>query len=416
MKRKIALAVCMIMSVAALTACNVNVNIDADGADETSEAADQIDTIEEEQMVGMANPMVEVSEDRDFADKLGINIDTSYIVEGDIKRFIIGDKLADVRFDIVNVNGETVECVLRATKDDELTKNPYESIAGVYASDFTDEVTTEYPSDEGTVLMTTVYSDDENCSIERWDFDGTHFVFTVFGSASQMQLAALYDQLMLAVGADHMVQIALEPMLCEYEVNDEMNGIFNVNMENVETDENGTTADFTFYGIDLYDAVDINRLEVSDVIKVRLCTGEDLQEITVESIEHKDVEYTEQEEALGAAAAGKYDVVLINGGLDNIDNGGAEFIAYEGGTYRFFGFDDYATYSEQGTIRLKIAEDAEIIDHSDDWESEEEIPSGKKIKVSELMAEASESSFNYDNTEIMVEDGVVKKITRRFTP
>lgn len=417
--RIIAVPVALLL-LTALCACNVKVDVaPADGNDSVfDEKSEEITGIEEEEMAGMANPMVEVINDSDFSDKLGINIDTSYISGEELKRFVIGDTLADIRFKVTNVDGDLIECMLRATKDEKAAQNPYELIAGIYANDLTEEVSVTYPSDEGDIELISVDSKSDNCQITRWDFGSTHYVFVVFGTTSQMQLSALYDSLMLATGIDHASRLSLEPLVSSIDVTDISGGEFAVNIDNIETDENGTIADFTVYTMDLYDAVEVNSLAPGDVIKVRELSDEDLKTIVVETVEHKTVSYSAHEEALGAGSAGDKDVVIINGGLDKIGEGGVELIADEGGTYRYFGFDDYGTYVKQGTVNLQIAEDAEIVDHSEDWNSEEEVPAGVTLKTTELMQFALEDGigFSFRNTMALVENGVVTKITRRYTP
>lgn len=417
--RIIAVPVALLL-LTALCACNVKVDVaPADGNDSVfDETSEEITGIEEEEMAGMANPMVEVINDSDFSDKLGINIDTSYISGEELKRFVIGDTLADIRFKVTNVDGDLIECMLRATKDEKAAQNPYELIAGIYANDLSEEVSVTYPSDEGDIELISVDSKSDNCQITRWDFGSTHYVFVVFGTTSQMQLSALYDSLMLATGIDHASRLSLEPLVSSIDVTDISGGEFAVNIDNIETDENGTIADFTVYTMDLYDAVEVNSLAPGDVIKVRELSDEDLKTIVVETVEHKTVSYSAHEEALGAGSAGDKDVVIINGGLDKIGEGGVEFIADEGGTYRYFGFDDYGTYVKQGTVNLQIAEDAEIVDHSEDWNSEEEVPTGVTLKTTELMQFTLEDGigFSFRNTTALVENGVVTKITRRYTP
>ena len=417
--RIIAVPVALLL-LTALCACNVKVDVaPADGNDSVfDEKSEEITGIEEEEIAGMANPMVEVINDSDFSDKLGINIDTSYISGEELKRFVIGDTLADIRFKVTNVDGDLIECMLRATKDEKAAQNPYELIAGIYANDLSEEVSVTYPSDEGDIELISVDSKSDNCQITRWDFGSTHYVFVVFGTTSQMQLSALYDSLMLATGIDHASRLSLEPLVSSIDVTDISGGEFAVNIDNIETDENGTIADFAVYTMDLYDAVEVNSLAPGDVIKVRELSDVDLKTIVVETVEHKTVSYSAHEEALGAGSAGDKDVVIINGGLDKIGEGGVELIADEGGTYRYFGFDDYGTYVKQGTVNLQIAEDAEIVDHSEDWNSEEEVPAGVTLKTTELMQFALEDGigFSFRNTTALVENGVVTKITRRYTP
>lgn len=409
-----------VLSMAALCACQVNVDVAQPEGNESvfAEETEEVTGIAEEEIAGMANPMVEVLNDSDYSDKLGISIDTSCINGEEIKRFVIGDTLADVRFNVTNGDGEIVECMLRATKDEKSAQNPYELIAGIYANDLSEEESFEYSSDEGDIELFSVDSKSDNCHITRWDFNDTHYVFVVYGTTSKTQLSALYDSLMLATGLKHASTLSLEPLAAKIDLTDISGGEFAVSIDNIETDENGTIADFTVYTMDLYDANEVNSLSEGDVIKVRESTDADLKTIVVETVEHKIVSYSAHEEALGGESEGEKDVVVINGGLDYIGEGGLELISTDGDAYRYFGFDDYGTYMKQGTVSLQIAEDAQIVDHSQDWNSEEEVPSGVTLKTTELMQFAMDDGigFSFSNTTAVVENGVVTKITRRYTP
>lgn len=423
MKRKVVVLISTVAAIA-LTGCNVNLNVSNDGA---ASANPDIISIEDgstdevpENVVGMPNPMVEIVDDGDYEAKLGIPIDTSFLPKENFEMYIIGDSLADVRFDVTNVDGENVNCMLRATKSDADALNPYELIAGIYATDFTEEISEDYPADNGNITMRSVDSASSNCHITTWDYSGAHYTFTVEGTTSQMQLGALYDSIMLAIGADNIARSVVGPLDETLDVKNIEGGVYYAKMENVETDENGTIADFTIYTEDLYDAVDLNSLQPGDTLKARSSSADEFAEYEIKTIEHKEVEFTEREIAMGMRVpeAGKYDVILINGGLDKIDEGGFEFIANEGGTYKFFGLDNYATYTQQGTVNLLIAEDAEIIDHSEDWASSEAEPAGKSIRATELMSFCAEDNggFYCTNTTITVEDGVVTKIIRSYAP
>ena len=420
MRKKCEIILAVIMAVA-LTGCSIPLGTGTDSNPISIEPAGALNEKSEnpDSIVGMANPMVETFDNNDFEKKLGIPIDTSYLPEEGRQMFVIGGSLADIRFNVTNVNGQTVECMLRGTKDAEAAKNPNELIAGVYATDFTDETTIDYSADNGEITVKTVYYDAGKASLSSWDYSDAHFTFTVSDTVSQMQMAELYDSIMLAIGADK-ANVCIEPLPYSVDIKNIEGGQFNAAMENVETDENGTIADFTLYTMDLYDAVELNCLEVGDTIMVRTSMGGDFEAVEVKSVEHGNVEYTEEEISLGATApsAGSYDVVKINGGLDNIEEGGVEFIAHEGGTYRYFGFDDHATYSEQGKISLQIAEDAEIVDHSEDWASSEAEPSGVSIKATELMAFCADDTLGFDslNTVVTIDNGVVVKIVRNFVP
>lgn len=404
---------------AALVGCTGSTASESKVSSATSDGISVEESLAEDEMaVGMANPMAEINDDGEFASQLGISIDTTFLPEENRQKFIIGKTLADIRFEVTNVDGEIVKCQLRATKDMESAKNPYELIAGVYATDYSDETVIDYGADEGNISIKSVESQTDKCHISFWMFNDTAYTFSVFGTTSQMQMGALYDSVMLAIGADvaSLDEVSVvEPLPNEIDVNSIEGGVFPADIENVETDENGTIADFTIYTVDLYDAVELNSLEAGDIVKVKSSSFDEYDEIIVDTVEHKEVNYTSAEEAMGAEKEGAYDVIIINGG---IEEGGAEFIAGEGGTYRFFGFDDYPTYSVHGKVSLTIAEDAVIVDHSEDWASGEEFPAGVTIKTTELMHFTGEDTIGFDslNTTVAIENGVVTQITRRFTP
>ncbi len=198
------------------------------------------------------------------------------------------------------------------------------------------------------------------------------------------------------------------PLPVEVDLDSIPDGEYEADIKNIDSDANGISADFTLYTMDLYDAVDMNTIAAGDVVHINMGTyGEEV--IKVSKIEHKEVVLHDSDE--------KRDVLIIN---DGIEEGGAEFVAYEGGTYRYFGMDDYATSTKHGTVNLKIADDAKIVDTSDLW-MEDADPNGKLIKTAdlpELTKDDTEEDYTFSSlgTTVRTENGVVVEITKVYRP
>ncbi|MDO4938925.1 MAG: hypothetical protein Q4E54_03090, partial [Lachnospiraceae bacterium] len=80
------------------------------------------EAVKEEEPVGLANPMVGITDPAEFENQLGIAIDPAQIVY-DTKLFIINKDLAHIAWTQKNVNDEDVDFTLRATKNAELGPN-----------------------------------------------------------------------------------------------------------------------------------------------------------------------------------------------------------------------------------------------------------------------------------------------------
>ena len=361
---------------------------------------------EENPSGNMVNPMVEVTDSDEFEKQLGISIDTECLPQNDLKMFVIGNTLADTRFNVTDIDGNAVACCFRATKDAESAKNPIEMIAGIYATDFSEPVSIDYPAKDGNIIVKTYRSDAESIDITVFDYNDIHYTLSFNSDGmSQMETAALYDSIMNSIGAE-VVEVTIWPMTENIDSDDLPDGIFSADIMNIKTDETGTYADFTLYTMDLYDAVDMNMLEAGNTICINYGSDE-ITELKVEEVEHRSVDYNGE----------KRDVVIINKG---IDEGGAEFIASEGGAYRFFGYDDYATYTKHGTVNIKISDDAQINDSSDIW-MEGADPEGVTISTADLQTltqnDTDESrTFTSLNTNVRIENKVVVEITKSYTP
>lgn len=197
MKKRLALILMSVMLVLiTLTGC-----MEKNTGEQSTETESGEDIGEaEEPIANMINPMVEYPDDSSFEDELGFAIDASFL-PGDKKYFIIGKELADIRFTVPDPDGRDVECMLRGTKNDEGAANPIELIAGIYATDLDETVTIDVPVDEGEIAFNITYSEEDKLNIAYWDYNDVHYTFTAGGGLSQMTLAALYDQIMCAIGA-----------------------------------------------------------------------------------------------------------------------------------------------------------------------------------------------------------------------
>lgn len=141
----------------------------------------------EEPQTGMANPMVEITDSQEFTDKLGITINPQEL-SPNAKLFIISDSIAHVAFNIEGVDGENVDVILRASKDDG-------DITGYYGQNMTEE-TMEY---EGLSIVTK-YDEEENTSIYLFSKDDINYSLMIQGEISQMLTGELLDTTLIACG------------------------------------------------------------------------------------------------------------------------------------------------------------------------------------------------------------------------
>ena len=139
---------------------------------------------------------------------------------------------------------------------------------------------------------------------------------------------------------------------------------------------------------DLYDAVAVSQLKKGDTVIY------DGNPVVVKDIERKD----------------KY--VTVNGG---IEEGGAEFTAHEGGTYRGFQMDDHSTYTSLGKVTLPLAKDFVLIDcgegPTDPYDTVRTAQKEYLEKVPEY-----KHNFNMLNTRVRIEKGSIVEIVRHWIP
>lgn len=184
------------------------------------------------------------------------------------------------------------------------------------------------------------------------------------------------------------------PMECTMDVDNLEDGIYpatlkldTLSVEEVDEENTEIMLMAEIFNADLYDAVEITTLKPGDKVIVY---GE---EVEVEKVE--DVNGT----------------IQVNGGLDE---GGFNFRAGEGGTYKVVGFDDHTSYTSIGEIDIYIDDDTVLIDKSD-----LENPDGVEVKgaeIAEYLEDAENKEFNHLNTTITFEHGYLTEINRVYIP
>ena len=139
---------------------------------------------------------------------------------------------------------------------------------------------------------------------------------------------------------------------------------------------------------DLYDAVEVLRMTPGDTL---VFGGE---KMVVETVED----------------SGGF--LSINGGLEE---GGAWLQAGDGGTYRACQWDDHSLYSELGTAQLSLSEDFMIVDCGENPEDPSDtLTTGQKLYLETL--EGWRREFSPLNTKVVIEDGIITSIIRRWIP
>ena len=152
------------------------------------------------------------------------------------------------------------------------------------------------------------------------------------------------------------------------------------------------TLTFTLYTEDLYDSGDLTHLEVGDTI---LFQGGMMK---IEKIDVTDRSVT------------------INGGLQE---GGVDLrIKDESGVFVVCLENDYSTYTSHGSVTLPFDDEVEFVDCGDNPTDESKTYSGFEAvqKYYNGLDEARRANFTYLNTDVMVQDGKVRKIIRSWIP
>lgn len=150
----------------------------------------------------------------------------------------------------------------------------------------------------------------------------------------------------------------------------------------------GGNLSMTIYNRDLYDVVDISRMQVGDTL---IYSGEPMI-------------IRKSEEVNGG--------IDINGGLDE---GGCCLAPNEGGTYVARSWDDHATYTELGKAEIALSENFVIIDCGEfPDELSDTVCSDQKLYIENLKNGRRE--FFQLNTCVTIENGMITEIHRRWIP
>ena len=149
-----------------------------------------------------------------------------------------------------------------------------------------------------------------------------------------------------------------------------------------------STLTMTVFNEDLYDMVDVHQLQAGDTLVFQGRT------IVVATIDDND------------------GLLTINGG---IEQNGACLQPAEGGTYRGLLLDDHSVYTQLGRATLPVASDLVVVDCGEEPTTPSDtIATDAQRYVTQATGWRSE--FNELNTRVLVEHGVVTRITRHWIP
>jgi len=153
-------------------------------------------------------------------------------------------------------------------------------------------------------------------------------------------------------------------------------------------DWNGGYLTMTVFEEDLYDAVEVNKMRKGD----KLIWGGDT--IVVQEIAHRG------------------DAIVVNG---SIEEGGAELVPHEGGTYRARTWDDHSNYTELGKAQVLIAVDFAFIDCRENPTDPYDTICRKQIAYIDSLKDNKRDFINL-NTTVQIEHSIITGITRRWIP
>lgn len=144
--------------------------------------------------------------------------------------------------------------------------------------------------------------------------------------------------------------------------------------------------DVTVYTYDLYDMVDIANLKVGDTIVIRE------NDVKVESLDKTES-----------------GILLINGGMEK---GGYDLWHDESGVYFEHGYSDVKSYYPLGDATIRVSADFEFTDASD-------LDKGEIIYYpGDFLTDKAGIVYHFTphNTSIVIENGQITHMTRRYTP
>lgn len=182
--------------------------------------------------------------------------------------------------------------------------------------------------------------------------------------------------------------VIISPLPNDIDINHLENGTLAVSLEQGDAYVDDTGAmqmDVTVYTYDLYDMIDIANLKEGDTIIIR---G---QEVKVTSLERTDMG------------------LLINGGLDE---NGYELRTDESTVWYEIGYSDIKSYYEVGKATIRVSADMNFYDSSD-------LDKGEVIYYpGDFLTDKAGIIYYFvpNNTSIVIEDGMIIEMYRRYTP
>lgn len=143
----------------------------------------------------LPNPLVKIEDAEEWEEQLGITIDIQYL-PGEVEMYILtsaNTELAQANFSVQNVNGEEIDCTLRAGRTEE-------DISGVYGN--AEEIIQEYPCGESTIQVTVKDYEADHVQVYQFFYEDVQYVFQYAGTMSTMQLGEILDSIFMAIGAE----------------------------------------------------------------------------------------------------------------------------------------------------------------------------------------------------------------------
>ena len=148
------------------------------------------------------------------------------------------------------------------------------------------------------------------------------------------------------------------------------------------------TLKLTVFSENIYDAVEMHKMAVGDTVIY------DGKKILVQTIDDSGSFFE------------------VNG--EDYENG-AWFQPADGGTYRATQDDDHSVYTELGSVIVPVAENLVVVDCGiDPMDPQIIIEEGAWLYLDSL--DGWRQSFSCLDTEVLIENGVVTKITRHWIP
>ena len=156
--------------------------------------------------------------------------------------------------------------------------------------------------------------------------------------------------------------------------------------------DDGYTATLDVLSEDLYDTVDFHNLKVGDIILV------DGLQLVISSIEENNI---------GTVLKGEFAV-----SSEPADPEGYTFVGSGGGTMRVAGYDDFPTYTFEGTVTVPVAENFTFVD-SAELDKDPVTYTGEDAIAA---LSVTDRDFYEHNTTALFEGGVLTQVDVRYVP